>query len=186
MHSRYVTALATVMLPFLLTACGSNQTEPPQDTTVHAPSATTTTEASPPTASSSTPTSSPVETTAAEETPVADTCGAVGYQGAPGHESPHCLGKQIAPCGSSEHQTGTTFLTDGTSGWTQTCQDQMLATYVPPPPVPTFDQEEYNRQFAEEYWRTHPTPTFDPDSADGYGPEQELPPACLRLEGVDC
>ncbi|TCW19352.1 hypothetical protein EDD19_1419 [Dietzia cinnamea] len=106
--------------------------------------------------------------------------------GAPGHESPHCLGKQIASCGTANHQTGTTFFTDGTSGWTQTCQNQMLATYVPPPPVQTFDQEAYNQQFAEEYWRTHPRPTFDPDSADGYGPDQELPPACLRLEGVDC
>ncbi|MDV8002785.1 hypothetical protein [Rhodococcus sp. IEGM 1408] len=62
----------------------------------------------------------------------------------------------------------------------------MQANYVPPAPVPTFDQDAYNEQVAEEYWATHPKPTFDPDSADGYGPNQELPPACLRLVGVDC
>lgn len=105
------------------------------------------------------------------------------------------MDKQISHCGSTTlHETGTTFFTDGTSGWTQTCASQMLAKGVPsqvsqpdsPTPEPSFDQDAYNEQFAEEYWRTHPSPTFDPNSADGYGPDQELPPACLRLEGVDC
>lgn len=129
------------------------------------------------------PPSSPAA--AAATGPPVDTCGAVGITGAPGVDTPRCLDTQIASCGSANQQTGTTFFTDGTSGWTQFCADQMLATYVPPA-APTFDQDAYNQQFADEYWRTHPTPTFDPDSADGFGPNQELPPACLRLEGVDC
>ncbi|MGF0130145.1 hypothetical protein ACQREA_09325 [Dietzia cinnamea] len=185
MHSRIAAALAALApIVFLLAACSADDPAPAPTTvttTVQASTTASSTESTSTTASSSEPPPSP---TAAG--PAADTCGAVGYQGAPGHESPHCLGKQIASCGTANHQTGTTFFTDGTSGWTQTCQNQMLATYVPPPPVQTFDQEEYNQQFAEEYWRTHPRPTFDPNSADGYGPDQELPPACLRLEGVDC
>lgn len=187
MHSRTAAALAALVLPlFLLVACGSEDPEPAQasdTTTIRSSTSATSTESKSTTPSTSSPSAPP---STAEPSPAVDTCGAYGYQGAPGHEAPHCLGKQIASCGSANHQTGTTFFTDGTSGWTQTCADQMLATYVPPPPVPTFDQEAYNQQFAEEYWRTHPRPTFDPDSADGYGPDQELPPACLRLEGVDC
>lgn len=50
----------------------------------------------------------------------------IGYTGAPGVESPHELDKTISHCGDpSLHQTGTTFFTDGTSGWTQQCADQM-------------------------------------------------------------
>lgn len=187
MRSRIATALAAIALPLLtLSACSSGESEPvevPVTSTVQSSTASSSVAAST-TATTASPTSS--SQAPAPAAPVADTCGAVGYTGAPGHESPHCLGTQIASCGTSNHQTGTTFFTDGTSGWTQTCQDQMLANYAPPPPAPTFDQDEYNQQFAEEYWDTHPKPTFDPDSADGYGPNQELPPACLRLEGVDC
>lgn len=52
---------------------------------------------------------------------------AVGYTEAPGQVAPHVMEKQIASCGDPEiHQTGTTFFTDGTSGWTQNCADQMM------------------------------------------------------------
>lgn len=50
----------------------------------------------------------------------------VGITGAPSVETPRVLDKQIASCGDpSMHQTGTTFFTDGTSGWTETCSSQM-------------------------------------------------------------
>lgn len=50
----------------------------------------------------------------------------VGYTEAPGQVQPHPLDKQIASCGApSIHQLGTTFFTDGTSGWTQDCAAQM-------------------------------------------------------------
>lgn len=95
--------------------------------------------------------------------------------------------RQIASCGDPAlHERGTTFYADGTSGWSQYCSDAMGAAPATAAPAPSFDQQAYNEQFAQDYWATHPTPTFDPDSADGYGPNQELPPACLRLEGVDC
>lgn len=51
----------------------------------------------------------------------------VGYTEAPGQEAPHVMEKQIASCGDpSIHETGTTFFTDGTSGWTQNCASQMM------------------------------------------------------------
>lgn len=51
----------------------------------------------------------------------------VGYTEAPGQVQPHVMEKQIASCGDpSIHQTGTTFFTDGTSGWTENCAAQML------------------------------------------------------------
>ncbi|WP_165841685.1 hypothetical protein [Corynebacterium heidelbergense] len=46
--------------------------------------------------------------------------------------------------------------------------------------------EERRRQVQEEWNATHGTPTFDPNSADGYGPNQELPPPCLRFSNVEC
>lgn len=50
----------------------------------------------------------------------------VGFTGAPGHDQPRVLDKTIASCGDPAlHQPGTTFFTDGTSGWTEQCQNQM-------------------------------------------------------------
>lgn len=49
----------------------------------------------------------------------------IGYTGAPGHSTPGPLDKTIASCGSPDmYQRGTTFFTDGTSGWTQQCANQ--------------------------------------------------------------
>ncbi|WP_245533809.1 hypothetical protein [Corynebacterium lubricantis] len=50
----------------------------------------------------------------------------VGFTEAPGQTDPYVMDKQVASCGDpSLHQTGTTFFTDGTSGWTQQCANQM-------------------------------------------------------------
>lgn len=50
----------------------------------------------------------------------------VGFTGDPGVETPRILDKQISHCGDPlMHQTGTTFFTDGTSGWTVACSSQM-------------------------------------------------------------
>lgn len=174
--------LAALALPLItVTACGSD--EPVVDVVSTTVSASTSTSSTP----GSTTSEAPATSASPDVTPAASGCGAYGITGAPGSENARCLDKQIASCGdASIHQMGTTFFTDGTSGWTQTCQNSMAATYVPPAPEPTFDQDAYNQQFAEEYWRNNPRPTFDPDSADGYGPDQKLPPACLRFENVDC
>jgi len=48
------------------------------------------------------------------------------------------MAKTVQSCGTPYlHETGTTFFTDGTSGWTQGCADQMMAQYTPAPPVET-------------------------------------------------
>lgn len=62
---------------------------------------------------------------AAPAAPVPDQV--IGYTGAPSVDSPRVLDKTIESCGDvALHQTGTTFFTDGTSGWTETCSQQML------------------------------------------------------------
>ncbi|HHU66662.1 hypothetical protein [Corynebacterium sp.] len=50
----------------------------------------------------------------------------IGFTGAPGVDTPRILDKTIASCGDPMmYETGTTFFTDGTSGWTQECANQM-------------------------------------------------------------
>ena len=51
----------------------------------------------------------------------------IGYTEAPGQVEPQVMEKQIASCGDpSIHQTGTTFFTDGTTGWTENCAAKMM------------------------------------------------------------
>ena len=105
-------------------------------------------------------------------------------------------GPAIASCGDPAlHQRGTTFYADGTSGWTEYCGSVMDATPVTPQSPSgagaagsggSDDTATRDQEFADQYWATHPKLTYDPDSADGFGPNQELPPACLRLQGVHC
>lgn len=73
----------------------------------------------------------PAEETTVEQPPAApaepEEDPVVGYTEAPGQEEPHVMEKQIASCGDpSIHETGTTFFTDGTSGWTENCAAQMM------------------------------------------------------------
>lgn len=76
-------------------------------------------------------TPTPPATPAAPVSPVAPATSApdqvIGFTGAPGVDSPRVLDKTIERCGDvALHQTGTTFFTDGTTGWTETCSQQML------------------------------------------------------------
>lgn len=51
----------------------------------------------------------------------------MGFTGAPGIDPIRPLDKTISHCGDPMmYQTGTTFFTDGTTGWTETCSQQML------------------------------------------------------------
>lgn len=51
----------------------------------------------------------------------------MGFTGAPGVDPIKPLDKTISHCGDPMmYQTGTTFFTDGTTGWTETCSQQML------------------------------------------------------------
>ena len=59
----------------------------------------------------------------------------MGFTEAPGQAAPTPMEKVIESCGDVNiHERGTTFFTDGTSGWTQECADKM----VPPAPAQQF------------------------------------------------
>lgn len=62
----------------------------------------------------------------------------IGHTEAPGQANPSVMNKTIASCGDpSMHETGTTFFTDGTSGWTLTCANKMMAARpAEPAPAP--------------------------------------------------
>lgn len=52
----------------------------------------------------------------------------VGFTGGPADSTPAPMNKTIESCGDlSLHETGTTFFTDGTSGWTEQCSNEMSA-----------------------------------------------------------
>lgn len=69
----------------------------------------------------------PTQVPAPAPAPVPQQEPVIGFTEAPGQVAPHPLDKQIASCGDpSIHETGTTFFTDGTSGWTQQCSNQMM------------------------------------------------------------
>lgn len=76
-----------------------------------------------------TTTEAPAPTTSAGA-PIAQTevpSQVIGYTGAPGIDTPQVLDKTIEKCGEAGmYQTGTTFFTDGTTGWTEHCSNQML------------------------------------------------------------
>ena len=78
--------------------------------------------------STNTPTSSSGPSTSTAST----TAEVMGFTEAPGAAQPSPMEKTIASCGDpSLHETGTTFFSDGTSGWTQQCSDEMLAANPP-------------------------------------------------------
>lgn len=143
-----ILSLSTALL--LLTGCASEPESAPHPTSA---SQSSSAEATPSTSSTAPETSEddgPHPTLASEEAapdaatapdapadpeaPADDAAGApqeevLGFTEAPGVADPTPMNKTIASCGdSSLHETGTTFFTDGTSGWTQQCADQMLAT----------------------------------------------------------
>lgn len=67
----------------------------------------------------------------------------IGHTEAPGQANPSVMNKTIASCGDpSMHETGTTFFTDGTSGWTSTCANKMMAAR-PAEPAPAPDDSYY-------------------------------------------
>ena len=67
----------------------------------------------------------------------------IGHTEAPGQANPSVMNKPIASCGTpSMPETGTTFFTDGTSGWTLTCANKMMAAR-PAEPAPAPDDSYY-------------------------------------------
>ena len=87
--------------------------------------------------------------------------------------------KVVSYCGTHGiEEMGTTWFTDGTTGWTQYCANEMMSQPIQQlPPYNPMKEE------AQQWWsENHDNlPTFDPNSADGYGPNQEIPPFCVRF-----
>ena len=85
----------------------------------------------------------------------------------------------VSYCGTHGiEEIGTTWFTDGTTGWTQYCANEMMNQPIQQlPPYNPMKEE------AQQWWsENHDNlPTFDPNSADGYGPNQEIPPFCVRF-----
>ena len=79
----------------------------------------------------------------------------MGYTGAPiGDPTP--INKTIARCAKNSeglYQQGTTWFTDGTSGWTQTCAGLYWDKAWEPEPAPdaAWDEDDYDEVIHEEW-----------------------------------
>ena len=79
------------------------------------------------------------ETPAAEQTPAADPV--IGMTEAPGAAQPTEMNKTIQSCGEvGMHETGTTFFTDGSTGWTEQCSSTMMQQSLPMDAAPQRDE----------------------------------------------
>ena len=174
-------ALVALFTVLPLSACtdngenGTMSSSAPTATLTSKASASSSSTPSQPTQSETTPADPP--TKSSEQTAVTQTqpqsVGIIGYTGAPGVDHPHLLNKTISSCGNPNlYQTGTTFFTDGTSGWTQHCATQIAS-------------QSNHYQAPPQRMATPSTPTFNPDSGDGYGPNQTLPPLCERIPDAE-
>lgn len=158
---------ACAAIPFAA-ACGSDNAPTPSSsnmstssTSTSSPSSTTSTESTTDSPSeSSSPQDSPNPTRGQNTEPTSSPRGGAstsarptGYTEAPGQAEPSEMNKTVASCGDPAlHETGTTFFTDGSSGWTQQCASQMMAQQpaatpepapAPAPAAPAPEQQEY-------------------------------------------
>ena len=154
---RVAPILATSILTLGLTACGSGGTSP--TTVTESVTATTThTVTTTTTPTPTTPTPEPNTTPAAA--PPAPTTQAPATQAAAEPYVTECLPGTPGPA----------LWSDGTTRYSDYCYQQLGGAGV--------NQAE-NSGYAQQ--GEPPAPTFVPDSADGYGPGQELPPLCARF-----
>lgn len=137
MTTRHIRAgvLATVLMLGTITACSDDSSTSDENPDATLTSVQVSTE------ESSTEFSSSEETTATISSPEPDQPqpqpapvtndaqqhGIVGFTEAPGAAEPSIMDKVIDHCGDPAiHERGTTFFTDGTTGWTQECSDTMV------------------------------------------------------------
>lgn len=156
---------ACAAIPFAA-ACGANNSPAPSSsnmstssTSTSSPSSTTSTESTADSPSeSSSPKDSPNPTLEQTTEPTSSPRGGestsarpTGYTEAPVQAEPSEMNKTVASCGDPAlHETGTTFFTDGSSGWTQQCASQRMAQQpaatpkpAPAPAAPSPEQQEY-------------------------------------------
>jgi len=67
----------------------------------------------------------------------------IGMTEAPGAAQPTEMNKTIQSCGEvGLHETGTTFFTDGSTGWTEQCSSTMMQSTPPADAVPPRDESQ--------------------------------------------
>lgn len=186
-------------VPLTLTACGSAE-ESADSTTPSSTQITSTTSATSTTATSSTSATSSASLTSQTPSPTLPVDAeddddlhvvppqnigqekdpVIGYTEAPGETSPTPMNKTISTCGDPLlHERGTTFFTDGTSGWTQQCSNEMDVPVEPaqaPAPAPEYSGGD-SRTCAEIGHKVYPgDPEYSPDrdsNGDGVGCESQ-------------
>lgn len=100
----------------------------------------------------------------------------------------------LVSCGNADEQQPTPTPTTTTSSNSETTTSSSSSTTVatssesvPEAPVVVQDEPVPAPAPAPAPGPAVSSPTFNPDSADGYGPDQRLPPLCERFPGeFDC
>lgn len=150
--NRTTPILATCLITAGLTACGDGGT-PPTTVTESVTATTTRTMTTTTTPTPTTPTPEPNTATAAAPPASATQAASEPYV-------TECLPGTPGPA----------LWSDGTTRYSDYCYQQLGGVEV--------NQAE-SGGYAQQ--GEPPAPTFVPDSADGYGPSQELPPLCVRF-----
>ena len=146
MHKRHIFTLALAVPALCLTACSSGEPEKAPEPTTVTKTVTSPENTSESTAQSTTktPNSSSTSESTSSSTPkrTTESSNPTGYTDAPNGE-PTAINKTISHCAKSSqglYEQGTTWFTDGTSGWTQYCANN----FYDGPPANTFPEPQNN------------------------------------------
>lgn len=152
------TLAALAVAALTLAGCGTTGEDKATVSNTPAPSTSKTT-------SSATPTSETSSETSEPEAPAEQT---ESQAEAVPAEQPVVQAPTFVQCQMAD---GTALLSDGTTTYVDSCNESAGGPYLDLNGNPIGPSA--NGSSSE--------PTFDPDSADGYGPNQELPPFCDRF-----
>ncbi|AZA10357.1 hypothetical protein [Corynebacterium gerontici] len=121
---RLIPALAVVCLSVV--ACSGDSEDSAPSTKSQVTETVTSTSEEPTTTVTVTQDRETVEQQTVTETVEPAPAPVMGYTEAPGQTTPTPMNKVIQSCGQKGlHERGTTFFTDGTSGWTEQCAAAM-------------------------------------------------------------
>ena len=171
---KFLAAVAALFLTLSVAACGNAADEP---------EAVTVTSTVPPSSAKSTTKATPTAETTAEAASAPEAAGSqssggdclVGSMGQPQFQGTSCLDKQVASCGDpGTMESGTTFFTDGTSGWTQQCANVMYPQQLQMQQTQTYAVP------SEEAYEPAPTTTISYDEASPWVQDQLDWAACME------
>lgn len=171
---KVLAAVAALFLTLSVAACGNAADEP---------EAVTVTSTVPPSSAKGTTKATPTVETTAEAASAPEAAGSqssggdclVGSMGQPQFQGTSCLDKQVASCGDpGTMESGTTFFTDGTSGWTQQCANVMYPQQL------QMQQTQTNAVPSEEAYEPVPTTTISYEDASPWVQDQLDWAACME------